>query len=503
MKMMVIGLGCIILALSGVFSRADAGGGIDLSQTGQKKCYGVSGGGIDCKGTAQDAEVRAGVAWPDPRFTRPDGLTPINTPVIADRLTGLMWTRDAGSPSVGPCTGGPMEWPQAMDYVKCLNTHAHLGYTDWRLPNVNELESMIQNDSVVCADWLRSQGFINVHPESYWTSTASDGIDVDVWNVYLLNGIISTSFKWTYQYYAWPVRNWERFGPPAPLWKTGQTHTFRQNDDGDLRKGHPWPDPRFRDHGDGTVTDLLTGLMWTKEANPAPPSCPSPQTWSEALDFPACLNRQFHLGHNDWRLPNKKALFSLIDYSMHSPALPAGHPFLNAQPGPYWSSTTYAYAPDKSWVVHLWNGSVGAGEKTTTKKTQIWPVRGGKLDPNGPDLTGIWISLTQACRDSQSGMRCRIQGTFNLQNIGNQDAPSTYINFYLSETGVLDGKEVLLKQVATGRVMAGKNRLKILSHALPKRETGSGKYILAVIDEDHLIVETNKKNNLTVFGPLP
>ena len=43
---------------------------------------------------------------------------------------------------------------------------------------------------------------------------------------------------------------------------TGQTDSVAAGDDGDLQKGVPWPDPRFTDNGDGTVTDHLTGLIW-------------------------------------------------------------------------------------------------------------------------------------------------------------------------------------------------------------------------------------------------
>src|SRR4030066_1260987 len=47
--------------------------------------------------------------------------------------------------------------------------------------------------------------------------------------------------------------------------------------DGDIQAGVPWPNPRFIDHGDGTVTDNLSGLMWTKDANL------SSKTWQQAL----------------------------------------------------------------------------------------------------------------------------------------------------------------------------------------------------------------------------
>ena len=54
---------------------------------------------------------------------------------------------------------------------------------------------------------------------------------------------------------------------PAPVAKTGQTTPYSVSDDGNYQAGVASPEPRFTDNEDGTVTDNLTGLMWTKDAN--------------------------------------------------------------------------------------------------------------------------------------------------------------------------------------------------------------------------------------------
>ena len=66
--------------------------------------------------------------------------------------------------------------------------------------------------------------------------------------------------------------------PPAPVPKTGQTISYEPGDDGYYQKGVAWPNPRFTDNGDGTVTDNLTGLIWLKNAN-----CFGTRTWATAL----------------------------------------------------------------------------------------------------------------------------------------------------------------------------------------------------------------------------
>lgn len=107
--------------------------------------------------------------------------------------------------------------------------------------------------------------------------------------------------------------------------------------------------PRFNDNRDSTVTDNLTGLIWTKSAN-----LPNGRmTWQEALNYVASLNGSQYLGHSDWRLPNRKELRSLVDHSKFGPPLPSEHPFTNisgsSRGAGYWSSSTFAYDPSKAW----------------------------------------------------------------------------------------------------------------------------------------------------------
>ena len=67
-------------------------------------------------------------------------------------------------------------------------------------------------------------------------------------------------------------------GKAAPVERTGQTESYATGDDGDLQRGAIWPNPRFTDNGNGTVTDNLTGLIWLKNAD-----CFGQRSWSDAL----------------------------------------------------------------------------------------------------------------------------------------------------------------------------------------------------------------------------
>lgn len=162
--------------------------------------------------------------------------------------------------------------------------------------------------------------------------------------------------------------------------KTGQVFFSVPDDDGDLQKGTAWPDPRFTDNGDGTVTDNMTGLVWTKNAN----MLGTTQNWYEAVG--ACntladngTDRVDGSLPGDWRMPNVRELQSLIDYGQSYPALPAGHPFFDVQSSSYWTSTSYVSFESYSWGISLSNGyTAPAYYKGGSRNGFVWCVRDGQ-----------------------------------------------------------------------------------------------------------------------------
>jgi hypothetical protein len=345
-----------------------------------------------------------GVSWPYPRFTdHQDGT-------MTDNLTGLMWTRNAGTPAVGECRGGGRDWEESFVYKKCANQVNYAGYSDWRVPNVNELRSLAnigynEQPADYLSEWLQSQGFINVQRESYWASTQFIGDVVSAWCVYLWNGYTNYNYK-IMDYYVWLVRAGQTTAP-APVFKTGQTQFLYPGDDGDLLQGVAWPNPRYADNEDGTVTDNLTGLVWLKNADCTDtvagiPKSGGPLSWGKAIQWVRDL-ASGNCGLNDgsiagdWRLPNREELESLIDFGYYDPPLSdtvgigrwsEGNPFSNVQTAFYWSSNTDFKAPygqngvthfRGAWVVNMWNASVGSSDKTNV--AFVWPVRGGVAPP--------------------------------------------------------------------------------------------------------------------------
>lgn len=92
----------------------------------------------------------------------------------------------------------------------------------------------------------------------------------------------------------------------------------------------------YQDNGDGTVTDLNTGLMWQQT-----PSS-SDFTWQEAVNY--CESLELN-GYDDWRMPSCKELYSISDFNSGWPYLNAGYFDLASgevtKDEQFWSSNYY------------------------------------------------------------------------------------------------------------------------------------------------------------------
>lgn len=104
-------------------------------KTGQTTCYNVAGTPIGCSGTGQDGELQKGLA----RVYTDNG-----NGTVTDTMTGLMWekmSQDGGLHGLGI----PYTWDGSAK-LAMLNSTSFAGFSDWRLPNVNELQSLVDYD---------------------------------------------------------------------------------------------------------------------------------------------------------------------------------------------------------------------------------------------------------------------------------------------------------------------------------------------------------------------
>jgi hypothetical protein len=158
--------------------------------------------------TGDDGNLQKGVAWPSPRFTP---ISAQSGTVVADQLTGLVWTQDGNAPGPSACSpAAPKNWWDALDYVACLNTNNYLGYNDWRMPNVIELQSLLNESTTgfgnTNANWLNWSGFTNVQAHEYWSSSTLATYSEYAWFVDMSWNSSGWYGKGHPFYYVWPVR---------------------------------------------------------------------------------------------------------------------------------------------------------------------------------------------------------------------------------------------------------------------------------------------------------
>jgi len=120
----------------------------------------------------------------------------------------------------------------------------------------------------------------------------------------------------------------------------------------------------FSRDGSGVVTDSVTGLVWQDNETVE-------KTWVEAISYCEALTLG---GNDDWRLPNKKELLSIVDYNTYNPAISSV--FQNTTSSDYWSSTTYASSTSNAWGVNFYYGGTRNGYKRYSKDVRC--VRAGQ-----------------------------------------------------------------------------------------------------------------------------
>ena len=123
--------------------------------------------------------------------------------------------------------------------------------------------------------------------------------------------------------------------------------------------------PSYTDNGDGTVTDEVTGLVWTQDLST------DTVEWSEASTFCESVTTG---DISDWRLPSVKELWSIRDFSQGWPWVDTDYFYLvgdGSDMGRHhsWTSNPYLVESeyqneqvigDPAWIVNDWTGHIKA-----------------------------------------------------------------------------------------------------------------------------------------------
>jgi hypothetical protein len=192
--------------------------------------------------------------------------------------------------------GAGLPWCDALRYCENLNFATH---TDWRLPNIRELESIVDNGNRPAFDTTALPNHSNAH----CSSTSVTDTATIAWYVDFSGGQVKGNAG---KFNANRVR---AVRGTSNLPETGQTlchdgigEVISCTDDAASCFGQDGfyslgcsINCRFTDNLDETVTDTCTGLMWQKETGNGGAGLP----WCGALAY--CEGLSF-AGHTDCRL---------------------------------------------------------------------------------------------------------------------------------------------------------------------------------------------------------
>lgn len=117
------------------------------------------------------------------KITKPDSrYLDSNNGTIIDIATGLMWQKCSLGQSGTNCESGTAQTFTWQAALASANQNEEYGYSDWRLPNINELRSLLE---YACASpAINDSIFPNTPSEYFWTSSPSH---------------TQTNFNWAWQ----------------------------------------------------------------------------------------------------------------------------------------------------------------------------------------------------------------------------------------------------------------------------------------------------------------
>ncbi|MBP7847214.1 MAG: DUF1566 domain-containing protein, partial [Burkholderiales bacterium] len=358
----------------------DTKGSIKIMTTGQKTAY----------APRDDGELQPGGEIAGVRFVSGTGA---EADCIIDKTTGFMWPKNAK-------LFAKTSWDDSLNKINAMDSDSAstgynlCGHKDWRMPNANELETLVNYAESSNAAWLEAQGFENVERKDMYFTSTSYNLDNFcahdmAFTTSLDSGItggrnksqVGAATGENYFQYAMPVRTTDKDAPyqvPA----TGQNKVIHQvsascdgginytsptGSDGDLQMGKKIPQNRFVSTSGGEcVKDKLTGLVWTSDGTSQSPILQNAYDalgtgvkangiiWDNMNQYGVpSANQKKLCGLSNWRLPTIREARSLYNYNANdnTAALNASGfnlDTLSRTGSSYLTSTPFAYKGQRS-----------------------------------------------------------------------------------------------------------------------------------------------------------
>ncbi len=216
--------------------------------------------------------------------------------LVQDNITGRIWEAKTDDDSIHD-RDTLFTFEEAQDHVRQLNEMKFGGYSNWRIPNLKELSSVIHFGKTLPS--INAKYFPYQYSSFYWSSTECVDDDRYAWGVFFQRGEVLNHFKRVQYFFravclgGWAIDHVEKYSDQAA---------------------------RFHDNGDGTITDFATALMWQKgyAGDVNGDGEIEKFKWRGARAY---CEESDYAGFQDWRMPNINELMSIVDYSRSYPAI--------------------------------------------------------------------------------------------------------------------------------------------------------------------------------------
>lgn len=315
---------------------------------------------------------------------------------VTDPTTGLQWMRcSMGQTWDGTtCLGTTIGYTSDQS-IALTGTITFAGRSDWRLPNIRELQTIVDRTAVNPAIDLSE--FPNTPASNFRQSTPVTGITVNIWTVDFRDGGVG-------------------YGPNEYLFSVRLVRS--DGDNGIWTVNRPSSD--YVNNGDGTVTHTPTGLMWQR--------CAVGQVMTNSVcsgtanlydwDVASMLTSNF-AEEVDWRIPTPDELNSLVDYSRSGPAINTSL-FPNTPWSSFWSNLADIQNSSFAWSVGFTMGGIS---KYGYGKSNVRFVRAGRSF-GSLDLVVTKIGAGKITSSVMPGIECGTlcSGGFELGSVINLNA---------------------------------------------------------------------------------
>ncbi len=353
----------VLLAASLPITPPHAGPTYPIVGTGQTKCYGASGE----------------IAPPQPGqpFYGQDAQHPGPVPsykdngdsTVSDLNTGLSWVKARGQ---------KMTWEDAIAGASACRAGGH---SDWRMPAIKELYSLINFNGYCGGMVANSRPYLDTRYFDFAYGDESRGVRIIDCQDWSATPYVGKTMGGNATVFGVNFANGRIKGYPKAFPGGRETLLYARYVRGNPAYGRN----DFHDNGDGTITDRATGLMWQKADSG------KGMDWGQAL---ACAANFKLAGHSDWRLPNAKELQSIVDYTRapavtQSPAISPLFQVTKLSDGDYpffWTSTTHLDGPPErrgGAAVYI-----AFGRATGWMQPHVGGGPPGARGPEGPGMGG-------------------------------------------------------------------------------------------------------------------